>query len=259
MQVRIQTVPQSDALGKYFAESVGLHAAIIGVIVLSGMWKLSGNNWGADHASSGSVGVTMVTSIPIPHRDAPENLLANDSQSNVPQAPAPVKTAPQVKAPDPKAIPIPDKILHKVSPKVQSNTVYRPHAAEYNPNQVYSQTPQAASSQQYATKGANGIDIGPATVLGFKFGAYVGLMHDRIAAKWNTADVRALPSQRAGITFTIARDGSVSDVKVSHPSGSFDLDTSAKRAVLDASPLPALPPDVPKNEATVELWFQLKQ
>jgi protein TonB len=259
MQVRIQTMPQSDALGKYFAGSVGLHAAIIGAIVLSGVWKLSGNNWGAEHASSGSVGVTMVTSIPIPRKEAPENLLANDSRSNVPQAPAPVKTAPQVKAPEPKAIPIPDKIPQKVSPRVESHTVWRPSAAQYNANQVYSQTPQAASSQQYATKGSNGIDIGPATVLGFKFGAYVGLMRDRIASKWNTADVRALPAQRAGISFTIARDGSVSEVKVSHPSGSFDLDTSAKRAVLDANPLPALPPDVPKNEATVELWFQLKQ
>ena len=259
MQVRIQTMPQSDALGKYFAGSVGLHAAIIGAVVLSGMLKLTGNNWGADHASSGSVGVTMVTSIPIPHKDAPENLLANDSQSNVPQAPAPLKAAPQVKAPDPKAIPIPDKILHKISPKVESHTVYRPSAAQYNANQVYSQTPQAASSKQYATQGANGIDVGQATVLGFKYGAYVALMRSRIGEKWNTADVRALPSQRAGITFTIARDGSVSNVKISTPSGSFDLDASAQRAVLDANPLPALPPDVPKNEATVELWFQLKQ
>jgi protein TonB len=164
-----------------------------------------------------------------------------------------------VKAPDPKAIPIPDKILHKVSPKVQSNTVYRPHAAEYNPNQVYSQTPQAASSKQYATQGSNGIDVGQATVLGFKFGPYVTLMRTQIGGKWNTADVRALPSQRAGITFTIARNGSVSDVKISTRSGSFDLDASAQRAVMDASPLPPLPAEFDRNQATVELWFQLKQ
>jgi periplasmic protein TonB len=232
---------------------------LAGLIVLSGVLKLSSDNWGASHASSGSVGITMVSTIPIPRRQAPENLLANDSKSNLPQAPAPVKTAPQVKAPEPKAIPIPDKVPPKVSPKVQSHTVYRPPAAEYNANQVYSQTPQAASSKLYGIQGSNGIDIGPATVLGFKFGAYVALMRSRIASKWNTADVRALPSQRAGITFTIARDGSVSDVKVSHTSGSFDLDVSAKRAVLDANPLPPLPPYVPKNDATVELWFQLQQ
>jgi protein TonB len=259
MQVRIQTMSQPDPLGKYFAGSLGLHLAIAGLIVLSGLWKFSKSNWGADHASSGSVGVTMVTSIPIPRKEAPENPLANDSESNVPQAPAPVKTAPQVKAPEPKAIPIPDKIQQKVSPKVQSQTVYRPRAAEYNANQVYSQTPQAASSKLYGKQGAAGIDIGPASVLGFKFGWYVDLMRNKIQEKWNQADVRALPAQRTGITFTIARNGSISDVQTSHPSGSFDLDISAKRAVLDANPLPALPPDFPKNEATVELWFQLKQ
>jgi outer membrane biosynthesis protein TonB len=48
-------------------------------------------------------------------------------------------------------------------------------------------------------------------------------------------------------------------VKVSHVSGSFDLDTSAQRAVLDANPLPPLPAGFDKNEATVELQFQLKQ
>lgn len=252
-------MPPSDPLGKYFAGSLGLHAAIIGAIVLSGVWKLSTNNWGDQHASTGSVGVTMVSSIPIPRKEAPENKLANDSESDIPQAPAPVKTAPQVKAPEPKAIPIPDKVLRKVSPKIQSQTVYRPPVAEYHANQVYSQTPQAASSKLYGTKGSNGIDVGQASVLGFKFGAYVSLMRDQIAGKWVTADVRALPTQRAGITFTIARNGAVSDVKVSDPSGSFDLDVSAKRAVLDASPLPPLPAAFDRNDATVELWFQLKQ
>ena len=74
-------MPQPDPLGKYFAGSLGLHAAIVGVVVLSGMWKFSKKTWGAEHASTGSVGVTMVNSIPIPRRDAPENPLANDSDS----------------------------------------------------------------------------------------------------------------------------------------------------------------------------------
>jgi len=37
------------------------------------------------------------------------------------------------------------------------------------------------------------------------------------------------------------------------------LDTSAKRAVLDANPLPGLPSQFPRNDATVEIRFQLKQ
>ena len=200
----------------------------------------------------------MVKTIPIPHEEAPDNPLANDSQSNVPQAPAPVQMKAQVKAPEPKAIPIPEKIQRKVSPKEQSRSAYRP-AQEYKANQVYSQTPQQASSKMYGIQGSNGIDIGPSSVLGFKYGWYVDLMRNRIASKWNTADVRAAASQWAGISFTIARNGTVTGVNVSHQSGSFDLDTSARRAVLDANPLPALPTDFDKSEVTVELRFQLKQ
>jgi len=176
----------------------------------------------------------------------------------VPQAPAPVKLAPQVKAPEPKAIEIPDKVKRKLSPKVQSQSVFRP-AQQYNANQVYSQAPQAASSKMYGVQGSSGIDIGPASVLGDRFGAYVSLMRNAIAAKWSTADVRALPTQKAAVTFTIARSGAVTNVRVSQRSGSILLDTSAERAILDANPLPPLPAQFDRSEATVELWFQLSK
>jgi protein TonB len=111
----------------------------------------------------------------------------------------------------------------------------------------------------YGVQGSNGIDIGPASVLGFQFGAYVSQMSNAIAGRWNKSGVHAGSTQRAGISFTIARNGSVSNVKVSDPSGSYDLDISAQRAVVDANPLPPLPSGFNKSEATVELWFQLKQ
>ena len=254
----MHTMPQPDPLGKYFAGSLGVHAVIIALLVLSGLWKFSKSTWGSEHSSSGSVGLEMVPSIPIPHRDAPENPLANDTESNVPQAPAPVKLQAQVKAAEPDAIAIPRKIQQKVSPKEQSRSVYRP-AQEYKPNQVYSQTPQAMSSRMYGTQGAAGIDIGPASVLGDRFGAYGNLVRNAIALHWNRSDVRALPTQRATVKFTISRNGSVSAVEISQPSGSFLLDTSAKRAVLDASPLPPLPSQFEGNQATVELVFQMNQ
>lgn len=235
-----------------------MHAAVFALLILSGYWKLSKSNWGSEHASTGSVGVEMVQTIPIPRREAPENKLANDTESNVPQAPAPVKMQAQVKAPEPDAIPLPEKVKRKVSPKVQSSSVYRP-AQEYKPNQVYSPTPQAASSKLYGIQGAAGIDIGPASVIGDRFGAYGNLVRNAIAQHWNTADVRALPTQRATIRFNIARNGAVSGVEVSQASGSFLLDISAKRAVLDANPLPPLPAQFEGNQATVELVFQLKQ
>jgi protein TonB len=47
-------------------------------------------------------------------------------------------------------------------------------------------------------------------------------------------------------------------VKLTGSSGNAALDISAQRAVLDAAPFLQLPTGFPKNEAQVELRFNLK-
>jgi protein TonB len=59
------------------------------------------------------------------------------------------------------------------------------------------------------------------------------------------------------VTIRIGRDGSV-QITDAQTSGFYQLDTSAKRAVLDANPLPPLPPGFPHSNADVELLFQLR-
>jgi protein TonB len=250
---------QNDPLQRYFAVSVVTHSVLVAMLAFSGFLHLN-NVWGTQHASTGSVGVTMVKTIPIPHREAPPNPLANDSQSTIPEAPAPIKYRKQVLEQPKDAIPIPDKVKKpkKPSPEPQSLTTYRPPVG-YKPDQIYSHTPQAASSAIYGTQGAGGIDVGTASVLGNRFGAYVDLMRDRISQHWVTADVHASPAEKCKIAFTIARDGTVSDVRVSESSGNILLDNSARRAVMDANPLPALPSTFPESKATVELGFQVHQ
>jgi protein TonB len=250
-----------DPLGKAFAGSLVTHGVVAGMLVLSGFWNLSKNNFGSPATSTGSVGVDIVKTIPIPRREGPVNPLANDTKSIVPEAPAPVvKLQKQVKAQPEDAIPIPDKIdkRKKLSPQQQVQSLFRP-PVPYKNNQVYSSVPQAANTPMYGIQGAGGIDIGPASVLGTRFGGYADLLRDRIAQHWNTANVHTLPAQKCAISFSIARNGTVSNVQVSQPSGDYLLDTSAKRAVLDANPLPALPQQFDRSEATVELWFQLRQ
>ena len=58
------------------------------------------------------------------------------------------------------------------------------------------------------------------------------------------------------VTFTILRNGSVTNVKVSQSSGNSTMDYSAQRAVSDAA-LPALPATFPRNQADVEMKFEL--
>jgi protein TonB len=253
-----QTAPQ-NSLGKAFAGSLLTHGVLIGLLVTSGLWNLTRDRFGSQHASSGSVGVDVVKSIPIPRRDAPQNPLANDTKAIAPQAPQPVTPQAKVKAPLPDAIPIPSRFdkTKKLSKREEAKMVYRP-PVEYKTNQLYSPTAPAAVSPMFGTHGSGGIDVGPASVLGTRFGAYVDLMTDRIAQHWNRADVHASPSQKCLVTFTIARNGTVSDVQVTQPSGNYVLDNSAKRAILDASPLPELPRELGKDSAKVDLWFQLK-
>jgi protein TonB len=200
----------------------------------------------------------MVPTIPIPRNEGHINPLANDTDNLAPQEPTPVKAKPVVKAPEPDAIPLRDlkEKLKKVSPKPPPPVnEFKP--MQYQSNEVYSKSPQAVSSPMYGMQGAGGIDIGAASVLGTRFGAYVDLMRQRISQHWNTSDVHG--AQKVGVSFTIARNGAVSNVHISQPSGNYLLDTSAKRAILDSNPLPELPAQYNGSSVPVELWFQVKQ
>lgn len=250
---------QSDSLQRPFAGSLIAHGVLAGLIVLSGYLHLADKRWGSQHASSGSVGVTMVSSIPIPRNPGPTNPLANDTKNQTPQEVIKEKVKVAEKAPEPDAIPLssrekPKKTAPQPAPPPPT---YKP--MDYKPNQVYSKVPQAVSSPLYGMQGTGGIDIGPASVLGTRFGAYVDEMRRQISSHWNRNDVRASPSVKCSISFTIARNGGVSNVQISQPSGNYLLDTSAKRAVLDSNPLPALPAQYSGSEVPVELTFQLKQ
>jgi protein TonB len=251
--------PGREPTGKAFAGSLAAHGVVAGLLVLSGVFHLAKNNFGSPHASSGAVGIDIVK-IPVPRREGPVNPLANDSNSVVPVAPTPPKPIKQVKVEPDKAIPIPDKVDKKKQTRKEQDlqSLYKP-PEPYKENQVFSRTPQAANSPMFGMKGSGGIDIGPASVLGERFGAYVNLMTDRISQHWNRTNVNASPTQKCHVTFTIARNGAVSNVQVSEASGNYLLDTSAKRAVMDANPLPPLPAQFERNEVTVDLSFQLKQ
>lgn len=247
-------------MGKSFTGSLIAHGVIVALVMTTGLFSFSKSHFGDPTPSSGSVGVDIVKTIPIPRREGPTNPLANDSTSVVPQEPAPVKPQKQVKAEPEKAIEIPDKITKpkKPSPKQQVTDLFKP-PEPYKNNQVFSRTPQAMNSPMYGMQGAGGIDVGQASVLGDRYGAYANLIRDRIGQHWNRSNLHSSPNQICTVTFTIQRNGSVTNVQIKQPSGDYLLDTSAKRAILDSDPLPSLPTDFRGNEATVELNFQLRQ
>ncbi len=200
------------------------------------------------------MGVSVVKTIPIPSREGRVNRLANDTQSVVPQAPPQKKEQVKAPPPDPKAVKIPSKQpVKRPAPQQTAKNVYHPQ--DIRPNQVLSNTAPALKSPNFDMQGTGGVGLGQNTTLGTRFGAYVNLMRQRISQKWNTAGM-SNDGRRVLITFSILRDGRVQDVRVGQSSGNYTLDSSAQRAVLEANPLPALPPGFEKDSAQVELWFQ---
>lgn len=243
-----------EPLGKPFAGSLAMHAAMGGALLFAWFFHPSAETFGDKEQSSGSVGVSVVKTIPIPAKEGRVNPVANDTQSIVPQAPPKKKEVVKAPPPDPRAVKIPSRTaVKKPAPEQTSRYVYKPQ--ELRPNQVYSDVAPAMRSPNIGMQGAGGVGLGQNTTLGTRFGAYVNIMRQRIADKWNTSGMNN-DGRRVLITFSILRDGRVQDVRVAQTSGNYSLDSSAQRAVLEANPLPPLPPGFEKDSAQVELWFQ---
>ena len=244
-----------EPLGKPLAGSLAAHLAIAGALLLSYILKPNIEKFGDPANSSGAVGISTVKAIPIPQRDGRVNRLANDTQSVVPQATPKKREVAKAPPVDPRAIPIPTRNAPKKPAPQSTRDIYKPQPTR--PNQVYSDIKESLKSPNFAMQGAGGVGVGQNTTLGDRFGYYIDLMRRQIASKWNTAGM-ANDGRRVLLTFSILRDGTVENVRVATPSGNYALDTSAQRALMEASPLPQLPDGYKQNSAQVELWFQVK-
>ena len=207
----------------------------------------------------GSVTVTPVASIPLPSSNGPNNPVANDTQSQVPTPPVPkekAKPAPKMKTPPPNAIALKEKAPKQPSPAASQPNKFRDQR-QYEQSQLYSSAGQRMSSPSMGIQGGGGPTLGDNSPFGDQLGRNAKLIQENVARNWKPAEL----GSRSGapsvvITFTIQRDGSVANPKVYHPSGNSILDNSALRAVMDAK-LPPLPPQFPRNQADVELRFEL--
>jgi periplasmic protein TonB len=255
---------QRESLRSPLMGSVALHVALVLALGAFAWLDARGREqWGDPLGGGGSIGITPVSQLPLPPRPGPANPLANDTQSNVPLPPkeaAPVKeTKPE---PKPDAIPMPSKTPETAKPRQQTaRQQFRPDR-EPLPNQVYSREGQAlASDMMGGTPGSGGVGIGSGSPFGNRFGAYLELIRQRVAEKWQTGNVnpRLSTAPPVVVSFELMRDGSVRDVRILQSSGDATLDYSAQRAVYGASPLPPIPAGFERSSATIEFRFFLKR
>ena len=257
MAQRIDILDEQDSLRKPFVQSVVLHGAVFGALILSSIsLQRNRERWGGPSHSGDTVSVNAVRSIPLPSRSGHINPVANDTESQAPQAPKP-EPKKQVKEPEPKAI----RLKSRLAEKQPQPTVRQRYQAYAPPqNQVYSNEPPAANTPMFQKPGGGAVGIGPNNALGSRFGAYADLVAQRVTDKWQTTGLAGLHSvPLVIITFDILRDGSIRNPQIAQRSGNSTLDYSALRAVTDAAPFPPLPPGYERNQASVELQFQLQR
>lgn len=243
------------------AGSLGLHCLVIIGLAGAAWWNSRAKpTFGDPNAmGGGAVGVTAVRTIPVPQRPTPENKVAEDTDN---EAPRKVEKEVRPKVVEDEGIAI-DKVKRKVPKKkaVEQSVLRRYLPEEDLKDRLRTTTGRAASSPMFSVPNAGNLGTGANDPFGDRFGWYAKLLRDAIARKWRTDDVpasiRSLPA--AVVTFTIARDGKVVDVRIVQASGNYALDNSAKRAVLEAAPFQPLPPQFERSSATVELLFELKR
>jgi protein TonB len=260
MPTQSDVFDRPQPLSGSLVHSLLLHGSL-GAIILAGQLGLFGpsvNSMGDPNPTfGGSVGISPVRTISLPTPTGRPNPVANDTKSQVPQAPKPAPRE-QTKAPPPDETAIP---LKGQQQKPKENTARRRNPAETPDNQVYSSSGDRIVSPLYGGQGGDGGGVGVTTPFGNRFGYYAQQVRDILQRNWRTdripPAIRSAPLVKA--SFYIHRDGSISDIRIDAPSGVSPVDISVLRAIQDAGRFPPLPAGFERSSAKVEISFEFRR
>ena len=266
MTARVEILDQREHIAGSFWGSVALHVSVAAAMLSYSVFEATRKPTMGDKDGGrmGAVAVNAVHSSPLPSRNSPPNPVANPTESQAPSPPPKAKPIPKVKAAEPDAIPLKSKLAPKKPQPLEAAAPNKFREQQPDlPNQVYSHTGQALSTPMVQMPGAGGVGIGSDSPLGQQFGFYAKLIIDRVAQHWQTTtlNARIQTAPMVVVTFTINRDGGVpqNSIKIVQSSGILPVDISAQRAVMDAAPFPSLPAGYLRNDAQIELRFELRR
>lgn len=248
-------VAHGDQFGlrRFLIYSGILHGLLVLSIVLSIYIKFAGEQWGGIGGQEGSVDVKLsgpMPGIPLPPKPAVDESKTADPSNDLFTA-----------QPPPKPIPVPDreptKPAEKIAPFKKEKPLPETHRSKVEPpktpppdNAVLGHGAPPKLPTSYATQPPGG-GAGPVSIQGqgggdfaSKYAWYIEAVRRRISQNWIQASidpgVRAAHQAHTVMTFTINRDGSVRNVKLSQSSGNPSMDNSAIRALsgIQFGPLP---------------------
>jgi len=251
---------QPEPLNRAFVAAVTLHVTLIAGMGIYSWVNSQHESFGAQNAGGGAIGIEAVKSIPLLHTGE-QNPLANDTESQVPQAPAKPIEREKVEKVSPNAVALKMRQKKRQADVASEHQKFRPFK-EIDHNQVFAtQAPQVSNPLFSALPGSGRIGTGINTTLGTRFAGYGQQLQQLVAQKWHTNDVDA-HLQTAPIviaSFDLLRDGRIRNLRIVQQSGISTLDYSVQRAILEASPFPPIPAGFERDSAKIEFTFELKR
>ncbi len=250
-------------LKKYLSYSVLLHIALT-VLLLAGIYlQRTGDPWGGIGGGDTGVKVSLVANagIPMPPTINPTESEAVDPTKGLfkeepPPPPEPKTDATKIPKFE-KEKPLPPSKKSKIFDKTQpppENAVPYGKGGQMNIPSGYSDTPGPRNGG-VAVQGQGGGDFAA------RYGWYIEAVRRAVNQNWlqNTIDpgVRAARRAKTTLTFTINRDGTVKNIRISESSGNRSMDDSATRALLSIEHFPALPADYSGRYVDVTFDFDL--
>jgi periplasmic protein TonB len=258
MALSATTYPVDESLKRPMTLSIGFHAALGAMLVVSTIYSHRGENWGGP---GGAITVGLVGSVPgvpLPKPDVESASRVVDESKGLyktepkPKAPPPTDATPIPKFErnkPPKYVTRPSRVLENPAPPPENAVPYGGGGAPT--------VPYTSFSMGSGTQGGMGFSGAGGGNFGSKFPWYVEAVQRRVSSSWlqTTVDPGISTAPRAVVTFDILRDGSVANIQVMRSSGNSSVDTSAVRAIRASSPLERLPGEYSGSKVSVEFWF----
>ncbi len=253
------------SFNRFLGYSAWFHIGLT-ALMLVGVWvQRTGNSWGGIGGGSDSgVRVSLVSSagipMPQPSITSPESStvdptkgLNKEEPQPTPEPKADATKLPKFEKEKPLPKSKPSKVFESKTPPAENAVPYGKGGQTTLPS-GYSDFPGPANGG-VAVQGQGGGDFAS------RYGWYIEAVKRAVNQNWmqNTIDpaVRAARRAKTVITFTINRDGSIKNIRVSESSGNRSMDDSAQRALLSIDHFPALPSDYSGRYVDVIFDFDL--
>lgn len=254
--VRANLFYERESWKKPITLSVSFHGLlVISILVVAYIYgHQTVNNWGTNNGQAVQAMLVSASSLPIPHAEATNNIVANESKgvTQTIEQPKPVETQDGISIPGHVTKPKPQR---KVTPPTP------PHARPV-PTPEDTAVPYGEGGP---VSGPYGAFTAPHTQGGFsfqnadfgsRFAYYVREVNQTVSRNWYKPDVAA--PRRAYIQFDIMRSGQPTNIRVEQSSGVPSLDQLAMRAV-QRSEFPPLPGEYSGSKVSVEFWFDYQR